>query len=111
MALVVAEGEGAEVAEVVSGGLLGAAKAGAGSVAPAVVEFELGRLSRAPRILMTATLHQQRQQADPMKGQHKDNGDLDADAGLVFLLQEGALWNQRTLVVHFERGGRAPVVG
>ena len=60
---------------------------------------------------MTATLHQQRQQANPMKGQHKDNGDLDADAGLVFLLQEGALWNQRTLVVHFERGGHAPVVG
>lgn len=37
---------------------------------------------------MTATLHQQRQQADPMKGQNKDNGDLDAGAGLVFLLQE-----------------------
>ena len=60
---------------------------------------------------MTATLHQQRQQADPMKGQDKDNGDLDADAGLVFLLQKGALWNQRILVIHFERGGHATIVG
>ena len=47
-----------------------------------------------------AALHQQGQQADAVNGQDEKDGDLHAGAVFVFLLRNGALWQEWILVIH-----------